>query len=196
MTAAARTWDAWRGNRKYGELMRRRALGMEPEMESAKQLVRLLEPSFRPGMHVLDVGCGAGHFVRSLKRLDPQVHYTGVDFTGYYLAVAQDVWQDDPRVRFICGDAFNLPVASGGFDVVTCVTVLQNLPDYRAPFQELLRASRRMVLVRMLLGEITHIIHRYENPRQPDAFTYYNIWSTDEVVDFIKSQGARQVEVL
>lgn len=190
------TWDAWQGNRGYGDLMRRRALGVEPEMESAKELIRLLAPVYRPGMRVLDVGCGGGHFARSLRQLDAQVRYTGMDFTGYYLAVAEDVWRHTPHVQFIGGDAYRIPVEDASFDAVTCVTVLQNLPDYRQPVQELMRVSREVVLMRLLLGELTHVIHRFEKPDAPRDFTYYNIWSSTELVGFLYQLGARRVDVL
>ncbi len=160
---AETSWNAWQHNQGYGDLMYRRALGIEPEMESAKQLVRLIRPFYRPGMTVLDVGCGGGHFVRSLRSIDPALAYTGMDFTDYYLALARQVWNGDPHIHFLQGDLFHIPAANNSFDMVTCVTVLQNLPEYRLPLAEMVRVSRKYVLMRLLLGEMTHVIKRYEH---------------------------------
>ena len=65
---AWRVWDRWP---EYGEVLYRRATGTEDEMESSKALARMLTPFYAPGMKVLDTGCGAGHYLASLrKRLD------------------------------------------------------------------------------------------------------------------------------
>ncbi len=187
-------WEPWCKDQRYGDLMRRRALGEELEMESAKQLVRLMKDIYQPGMVILDVGCGAGHFIRTLKQLDGNLRYCGLDITQPYLGIAQQVWSSTPPCEFVCGNAFELPIKSDSCDIVTCVTVLQNLPEYHTPVRELFRVSREVMIIRLLLSDFTHIIKRYEGHNS--EFVYYNIWSTEELTDYVYDLGARQVDVL
>lgn len=60
-----REWERLRDEKAYGELMKRRALGLEPEMEQVKQLVKLVRRVYTSGMKILDVGCGVCHFYLS-----------------------------------------------------------------------------------------------------------------------------------
>jgi ubiquinone/menaquinone biosynthesis C-methylase UbiE len=51
---------------------------------------RLKRGIYTPGDKVLDVGCAAGHMLRSLvTRLDSDISYTGLDFNPYYLELAR-----------------------------------------------------------------------------------------------------------
>jgi SAM-dependent methyltransferase len=193
-------WDIWQHDHGYGDLMRNRSLGKEPEMESAKQLLRLVSEVYEPGMSMLDVGCGAAHFWRSLRRLDEDIRYCGVDFTLSYLQIAQEVWHSRPACTFVCGDTFALPFPADSFDIVSSVTVLQNLPEYQTPVRELFQTARKVLFMRLLLSEITHVIKRYEYPLNKDKtgpeYVYYNIWNTDEFIDYVYSLGASRVDVI
>ena len=54
-------------------------------MESAKATARKLKEVIRPDESILDVGCGVGHYLPSLKRLlDVPFRYTGIDSTECY----------------------------------------------------------------------------------------------------------------
>src|SRR3989338_233108 len=107
------TWRIWDNDLKYGDLLFRRATGEAEEMESSKSLCEALKPIYRPGMKVLDVGCGAGHYLLSLrKRLDPKISYTGLDATAYYVSLAQKAF---PGVGFVQGDILKLPFWDGAF---------------------------------------------------------------------------------
>ncbi|MFP3939049.1 MAG: class I SAM-dependent methyltransferase [Thermoanaerobaculia bacterium] len=147
----------WPRLRGYGELLRDRASGAAPEMESAKSLCRRLEGRYRPGMSVLDVGCGAGHYLRSLRsRLDPEIDYTGVDLTVSFLALGRRVFPDVPLAG---GDAFALPFPDRSFDLVLCSNLLLHLPPPPdRPLAELARVARERLLVRTPVGERNYLV--------------------------------------
>lgn len=81
--------DKWRQSwlnkedgERYGEVLYRRAIGEFPEMESSKAVAACVENIAKPIDRILDVGCGAGHYLRSLDRVLPfEFHYMGVDAT-------------------------------------------------------------------------------------------------------------------
>lgn len=68
---------------------------------------------------ILDVACGTGELERRLLARWPGLHITGVDFSPKMLGQAQ-AKHIAADVSWIEGEASNLPVPDGQFDVVIC----------------------------------------------------------------------------
>lgn len=157
-------WSLWKKLPKYGDLFYKRAVGKSPEMESSKSVALLLKNYYKPGDKICDVGCGAGHYLFSLrKRLDKNVNYVGVDSTEYYVKLARKAF--GVNSTFIKGSIFDLPFPRNNFDVVICCNVLLHLPPPPTkPLSELIRIAKKYVIVRLLVGESNYIIKRvYES---------------------------------
>lgn len=131
----------------------------------------------KPGMRVLDVGCGVGRWSRMLAARGANV--TGVDLSPTMIAQAQQRAAAEgvaDRCRFSVQDLSRLEV-EGPFDVVLGVTVLQHILE-----PELLRAAVRRMTGhlapggRMILLEAapTSIIERCDSTvfraRQRDVY--------------------------
>src|SRR5688500_18129102 len=72
----------------------------------------------RPGMRVLDVGCGSGSFTRFVAgALEGRGEVVGVDTDPDLLAKAREAMPSTPalRARFEMGDVHKLPFADGEF---------------------------------------------------------------------------------
>jgi len=80
---------------------------------------------------VLDVGCDT----RVLKQLRPDLDYLGIDVGG------------DPDMVIDLETAERLPFDDGSFDTVLCIEVLEHLDALHRTFAEIVRVSRRYVLV-------------------------------------------------
>ncbi len=191
-----RPWEIWKHSEPYFDLLKRRSLGLEPEMECAKQLVRLLRPNYRPGMNILDVCCGTGHYLTSLKRLDPDVLYTGIDVTEPYILWAQEHWQSEEGVRFQKGDIYRIPFPDRHFDIVICYNTLQNLPSYEGPLSELLRVTRSHLFVRALISRERRLLseERLDLKEDEKLLEYHHTYSFSEFQNFIRGQGSFKVE--
>ena len=82
--------DSWNTSVEYGVVFYRRATGELPEMESSKALALLLKDRVKQDDHILDVGCGGGHYLRSLRNtVNVSFRYTGVDITASYIDLAK-----------------------------------------------------------------------------------------------------------
>ena len=109
---------------------------------TAENSAGYLLPHLRPGMRVLDVGCGPGTITRDLGALvgaDGEV--LGVDSSADVVAQAA-AGCDLPQVRFVVGDALRLDVPDGAYDVVHAHQVLQHLTDPVAALREMRRVTR------------------------------------------------------
>lgn len=92
---------------------------------SHRALVRLL----RPGLRVLDVGCGTGSITRGIaEAVSPDGSAVGIDVSADLLERARKAGKDTRTLHFVRADILQF-VDSAGFDVVTSARVLQWLAD-------------------------------------------------------------------
>ena len=100
-----------------------------------------LLPHVRPGMRVLDVGCGPGTITRDLGApVGPQGEVVGVDNSPEVGAQAAKEC-DLPQVRFVVEDALNLVAGDGTYDIVHAHQVLQHLTNPVSALREMARVS-------------------------------------------------------
>ena len=63
-------------------------------------------------------GCGAGHYLRSLRRaLGDKFDYTGIDITPHHLSLAKRAFSKDVRAHFEHADLFDLKYPDKRFDI-------------------------------------------------------------------------------
>ncbi len=81
------------------------------------------------GKTVLDVGCGGGILAESMAARGAQV--TGIDLSAAALEIAQlHLLESGQRVAYRNVSAEDLAMEmAGGFDVVTCLELLEHVPD-------------------------------------------------------------------
>lgn len=110
------------------------------------------------GSSLLDVGTCFGFFPLSLQRSEPPIDITALDISAPILELARGVaasrHQEEP-VKFLCCDAHSLPFASGSFDTVTALHVLEHLEPSSASrvLQEMCRVARRRVIIAVPLED-------------------------------------------
>ena len=82
-----------------------------------------------PG-RILDVGCGTGELTACLAERYPNAEILGVEIDPGHVARAKAHCASfGERVQVRVGDAFDLDVEPGSFDLVVCRHVLQSIPD-------------------------------------------------------------------
>jgi SAM-dependent methyltransferase len=103
-----------------------------------------LIPRLRPGLTVLDVGCGPGTITVDLARRVAPGTVVGIDNAPEILDVARDgaATAGVDNVRFVVGDVYALDDADATFDVVHAHQVLQHLTDPVLALREMRRVCR------------------------------------------------------
>ena len=181
-------WRIWNKNDSVEERTYPRATGELPEMESAKQLRQILG-NINKNESVLDVGCAAGHFLRSIRQLSADCSYTGIDATKKYIDSALKLHQSDSNAKFINGDIYSLKLKA---DIVFCCNVLLHLPDLKTPLENLLNSFHRKLVVRTLLSERTHLSQylysdEFDLNGNPTNFLFQNTYSFDYIESIVKT---------
>jgi ubiquinone/menaquinone biosynthesis C-methylase UbiE len=120
----------------------------EPVLQShrwrtAENSAGYLLPSLRPGLDLLDVGCGPGTITVDLAASVAPGRVVGIDVSADPLAEARAAAEAaGVAVEFAVGDVYALDAADGSFDVVHAHQVLQHLTDPVAALREMARVCR------------------------------------------------------
>jgi SAM-dependent methyltransferase len=127
-----------------------------------------------PGMRVLDVAAGNGNFAIAAARAGAEV--TATDLTPRMIELGRARSEAAGlAIEWLEGDAEELPVADGGFDVVASVFGAMFAPRPDRVAKELFRVSRPGGRVAMAnygwegyLGSLARLLARYSGPAPLD----------------------------
>jgi ubiquinone/menaquinone biosynthesis C-methylase UbiE len=78
-------------------------------------------------LRLLDVGCGTGRFLDSIKQAWPRLQITGLDMSDAYIRHAKRHLRRS-RTDFIVGKAEEIPLSDNSQDAVTSTFLLHELP--------------------------------------------------------------------
>ncbi len=99
---------------------------------------------FKPGMHILDVGCGVGGSTRRLSH-ETGCRVTGIDLSDEYIDAAERLTQllnMQSRVKFHAASALELPFDDNTFDGVWSIQMNMNVEDKLSWLQEAYRVLK------------------------------------------------------
>ena len=123
---------------------------------SAETHAKHLLPHLKPGLRILDFGCGPGTITVGLaKAVEPgEVH--GIDMEESQINLARSAAEagGHTNVTFHVGSVLDLPFDDNSFDAAHCHAVLMHVPDTQAALAEVKRvlkpggvvASREMMV--------------------------------------------------
>ena len=111
---------------------------------TAQACASYLIPYLRPGLRVLDFGCGPGTISVGLARAIAPGHLDGVDMEPSQIELAKSTAQasDVSNATFHVGDVTALPFEDDYFDVAHCHNVLMHVPDTAAVLAEVKRVLK------------------------------------------------------
>ena len=111
---------------------------------TAEANVPLLLPYVRPGLRVLDFGCGLGSISMGLAKAAAPGEMHGVGDNALTIEEAQAraraIGQDN--ATFHVANLTDLPFEDGFFDVANCHNILMFIPDTRAALAEVMRVLK------------------------------------------------------
>ena len=115
-----------------------------------------LLPHLKPGLRVLDFGCGPGTISVGLAKAVEPGELHGIDMEASQIDMARAAAQagGHSNATFHVGDVTDLPFDDDSFDIAHCHAVLMHVPDTQATLAEVMRvlkpggviASREMMV--------------------------------------------------
>ncbi len=101
-------------------------------------------PHLRPGMRLLDVGCGPGSITAGLAEVVAPGEVVGVDLSAEVLAEAGRLAAERrlTNLRFEAASVYDLPFPAASFDAVFAHTLLEHVHDPAAALLEMRRVLR------------------------------------------------------
>jgi len=111
---------------------------------TAEEAAAFLLPSLRPGMTVLDVGCGPGSITRGLAERVAPGQVVGIDLSADTLASAsQDAAaRGVTNLKYDEASVYQLPYPDASFDVAYAHQVFQHLREPAKALREVLRVLK------------------------------------------------------
>lgn len=191
-------YKPWDYLTEVGDYYFRISTGELPEMFSSVALSNILNAFYNKEMKVLDVGCGSGHYLKSFrKHINPDINYLGIDVTERHIELARKAYGND--ALFKVGDIYDLPIENNEYDIVTCNNAILHLPPNPIkPFRELIRVSKKYVIIRTVFGERNYIIQEVRTEPEnngnlfyedgtPKFVNYFNMYTEDYFRTIIKN---------
>jgi len=90
---------------------------------------RTLSPLLRPGMKVLDIGCGTGAISKDIaEKVGPEGHVTGIDNTEKFIAMGMEGFGHIPNLTLVHTDLFEFN-PDEKYDLIVAARVLQWLSN-------------------------------------------------------------------
>lgn len=126
-------------------------LGYDPsflrmlQMRNARDHAQHLLAHLKPGMQVLDAGCGPGSITLGLAEVvGPNGVVTGIDFEQSQVEVASAAAREAgvTNARFQRADITQLPFADATFDAIHMCAVMCHVPDRKTALGELFRVLK------------------------------------------------------
>jgi ubiquinone/menaquinone biosynthesis C-methylase UbiE len=145
--------------------------GLEATRELASQM------NLRPGLRLLDVGCGIGGPARYFAA-ERGCQVTGIDLTEEFVEVAKRLTKMlklEGLVQFRKASALNLPFESETFDRASMIHVGMNLADKAGVFREVRRTLKSDGLF-----AVFDIVRTADGP-----ICYPVPWASDEETSFV-----------
>ncbi|HEX5146488.1 MAG TPA: bifunctional demethylmenaquinone methyltransferase/2-methoxy-6-polyprenyl-1,4-benzoquinol methylase UbiE [Conexibacter sp.] len=118
-----------------------------------------------PGARALDVAAGTGDLTIELaRRVGPGGEVVGCDFSEGMLELAR---RKAPELRFVQGDALELPFGDDEFDAATVGFGARNFSDLAQGLRELARVVRPG-------GRV--VVLDFTTPQRPPLSTFFRLW--------------------
>ena len=100
--------------------------------------------NLEPGTRCLEIGCGHGAGARIIVNAFQPTHLDGLDIDPVMIRLAlrrQRKWTAE-RLRFLVGDAQNLPYVDGSMDAVFNFGIIHHLENWRQGISEIARVLK------------------------------------------------------
>ena len=146
------------------------------ERRSASSHAFYLLPHLRPGMKLLDFGCGPGNISVGLADRIAPGEFHGIDMEESQVELARAAAKagGHDNMNFQVGNVYELPFEDNTFDVAHCHAVLMHVPDTEAALAEVMRVLKPggIIASREVIVDSSFL-----QPEEPDIKDAWGVFS-------------------
>lgn len=142
---------------------------------------------------MIDVGCGTGEILNSVKNLYPAASIYGIDISEEMLKKAKEKLLNAAEISL--GDAEHLPFENGMFDVLICTDSFHHYPNPQKAVKEFYRVLRNGGYLLLAdfwkpfpVRQLMNIFIPFSN--EGDV----KIYSQNEIVDLLMHNGFQDIK--
>lgn len=142
---------------------------------------------------VLDVGCGEGFTLGRLSKEKIGKEFEGIEYDEGAIELSRKLY---PRLSIRKGDIYDLPYKNNSFDLVVCTEVLEHLENPKKAYRELVRVSRKYILLSVpnepfftiqRIARLQNILHLGAHPE------HIQHWTLFAFTKFVKIRGVKLI---
>ncbi len=147
--------------------------------------------SWRPGMRILDVGCGGGATIAEMLKLSADSVIDGIDYSQVSVRQSEELNKKDlgSRCNICQADVAKLPFAEDTYDLVTAVETVYFWPDIDGAFKEIFRVLKHQ--------GVFAILNEGSDPEQcdwPPVDGFMRIYRPEELEELLKKAGFQAIK--
>jgi ubiquinone/menaquinone biosynthesis C-methylase UbiE len=105
------------GDTERQAFLREKSIKQAKEQKKSPYATKILSV-LKPGMRLLDIGCGTGHIIQRLVSSCAEAFHIGLDISPAMIEIAERDNLSSPNVGFTLGDGMQLPFSDCSFDIV------------------------------------------------------------------------------
>ena len=154
-----------------------------------KTLINVIKPL--KAKTILDVGCGEGFSLNKLNENNIGEKLEGIDYSKEAISIGKKLF---PNLLLKQGSIYDLPYKDNTFDLVLCTEVLEHLENPKKGLQEILRMSKKYILV-SVPNEPFFMMSNFLRGKNVMRFgndsEHINHWTIFSFQKFLKSKNIR-----
>ncbi|KKR76237.1 MAG: hypothetical protein UU21_C0014G0008 [Candidatus Levybacteria bacterium GW2011_GWA2_40_8] len=143
---------------------------------------------------VLDVGCGEGFIMKRLKKAKIGVSWEGIEYSDNVIEIGKKI---HPDLKITKGDIYKLPYRANSFDLVVCTEVLEYLENPRKALRELVRVSKKYVLLSAPnepFFKLVNLLRGKNLSRRGGEIDQLQNWSAGAFAKFVNIKGVKVID--
>ena len=151
-----------------------------------KRAIETLLTGFDTASHLLEVGCGTGHWSNYFS--DKGFKVTGVDISSKMIRIAAG--KKIPNSHFEVANGRNLPFTDASFDTAAAITVLEFTLEPEKIVSEMVRCVKKGN--GMLIIGVLNALNAYNNKRKSMPNSVYStarFFSPQQIYKLLKEYG-------
>lgn len=140
---------------------------------------------------ILDAGCGEGFTMNKLVENGIGKKIEGVEHSKDAIAIGKKLF---PNLIFKEGSLYDLPYKNNSFDLLICTEVLEHLKEPVKALREMLRVSKKSLLISVPnepLFTICNLLRGKNFPRLGNDTGHISHWNPVSFKKYLKRNGLR-----